>query len=56
MIPSHQTAEYLCEITTGETGWELRKKEQERERDQQINGERDGALNRNGNGMGQNGC
>jgi hypothetical protein len=32
---------------------ELRKKEQERERDQQINGERDGALNRNGNGVGQ---
>jgi hypothetical protein len=21
MIPSHQTAEYLCEITTGETEW-----------------------------------
>ncbi len=55
MIPSHQTAEYLCEITTGETEWGVEEEEQERERDQQINGERerDRALNRNGNGMGQ---
>jgi hypothetical protein len=45
-------AEYLCKITRGETEWGV-DGEGEREREQQINGVRDRALDRNGSGMGQ---
>jgi hypothetical protein len=50
MIPSQKISEYLCKITTGETEWGV---DGEREREEWINRVRDGALDRNGNGVGQ---
>jgi hypothetical protein len=41
----------LCEITTGETEWGF---DGEREREKWINLVKDGVLDRNGSGMGQN--
>jgi hypothetical protein len=51
MIPSIKSAEYLCEITTGENRVGSKRRVREREREQQINGVRDGAFDRNGNGV-----
>ncbi len=43
-------------MTTGETEWGVGGEgERESEREQQINRKRDGALDINGNGMGQKG-
>jgi hypothetical protein len=47
-----QLADYLHEITTGENRVGSKCKEGERVREQRINGVRDGALVRNGNGVG----
>jgi hypothetical protein len=54
MMPSHKTSGYLYQITTGENGvgsdGEGRR---ESEKEQWINGVRDGLLVRNENSMGQ---
>ncbi len=54
MMPSIKSSQHLCEITTGEirVGSKRRGREREREKEQWINGVRDGALDRNGNGVG----
>jgi hypothetical protein len=49
MMPSLKSLEYLCEITTVEN---VVGRERERGREEQISGVREGALLRNGNGMG----
>ncbi len=53
MTPFHQITEYSCEIITGVAEWGVEGEGGEKERDQHINIERDGALDRNGNGIGQ---
>ncbi len=52
MIHSIESSEYLYKITTGENRVGSKRRWRERERELQINGVRDRALNRNGNGMG----
>jgi hypothetical protein len=52
MIASIKSTEYLCEITTGENRVGSKHRGREREREQQINRMRDGALDKNGNGVG----
>jgi len=49
MIPSIKSSEYLCGMATGEN--RVWSKQRGREREQQINGVRDGVLDRNGNGV-----
>ena len=52
MIASIKSTEYLFEITTGENRVGSKNRGRGREREQQINRMRDGALDRNGNGVG----
>jgi hypothetical protein len=52
MIPSHKSLEYLCEITTGENRMRSEQRRREGEKEQWINRVREGALDRNGNGVG----
>jgi hypothetical protein len=49
---SIKSSEHLCEIATGEIRVGSKLRGREREREQWIYGVRDGALDRNGNGMG----
>jgi hypothetical protein len=50
-MPFIKSSEFLYEIATGETEWGGRGEEGEGEREQQINGVREGALVRKGNGV-----
>ncbi len=51
MIPSHKIiTQYICEITTGETEWGV---DGEGEREEWINGVRDGVLDINRSNVGQ---
>ncbi len=52
MIPLTKSLEYLYQILTGENRVGSKRREGEREREEQINGVRDGALEKFGNGMG----
>jgi hypothetical protein len=54
VIPSKNLSEYLCEIATGKNRlWSKQSgRERNREREHQINGVRDGTLDRYGNGLG----
>jgi hypothetical protein len=52
MKPPTKSSEYLYKMATGKTEWGNRQRGSKREREEQIKGVRDGALERFGNSVG----